>query len=86
LRIWVQESWKIELWIKKIWALEAFKGKTFFSGGSKEFLEVFFEWLKGLGAKYRGSCKIWGFLRNFCGVFGDLGPIYKYLSKTEGLL
>jgi hypothetical protein len=34
------------------------------SGGSGVILE-FFEWLEGLGAKYRGSCKIWGFFRDF---------------------
>jgi hypothetical protein len=42
---------------KKIWALEAFKGKTVFSGGYGPILE-FLEWLDGLGAKNRGSCEI----------------------------
>jgi hypothetical protein len=45
---------------QKIWALEAFRGKTVFSGGSGVNLE-FLEWLEGLGAKDRGSCKVWGF-------------------------
>jgi hypothetical protein len=35
---------------QKIWALEAFKGKTVFSGGSGVILE-FLEWLEGFGAK-----------------------------------
>jgi hypothetical protein len=34
------------------------------SGGSGVILD-FFEWLEGLGAKYRGSCKIWGFSEIF---------------------
>jgi hypothetical protein len=50
---------------EKIWALEAFRGKTVFLGGSGAILR-FLEWLEGFGAKNRGSCKIWGFL----GVFG----------------
>jgi hypothetical protein len=54
---------------QKIWALEAFKGKTVFLGGSKEFLE-FFEWLEGHGAKCRDSCKILGFVGDFCGILG----------------
>ncbi len=49
---------------QKIWYLEVFSGKTVFSGGSEEFLQ-FLEWLEGLGAKYRGSCKIWGFFGDF---------------------
>jgi hypothetical protein len=53
---------------QKICALEAFWGKTVFLGGSRVFLE-FMEWLEGLGAKDRGSCKIWGFAWIF-GVFG----------------
>jgi hypothetical protein len=49
---------------QKIWALEDFRGKTVFSGGSGAILE-FLEWLEGLGVKYRGSCEIWGFSGNF---------------------
>jgi hypothetical protein len=45
---------------KNIWALEAFKGKTVFSGHSREILE-FFELLEGLCTKDRGFYKIWGF-------------------------
>jgi hypothetical protein len=49
---------------QKIWALEAFRGKMVILGGSGVIRE-FFEWLEGLGAKDRLSCKIWGFLWNF---------------------
>jgi hypothetical protein len=35
---------------QKIWALEAFRGKIVFSGGSEAILE-FLEWLEGLGTK-----------------------------------
>jgi hypothetical protein len=44
---------------KKIWALEAFRGKTIFLWGSRTILE-FLERLEGLGAVYRDSCKIFG--------------------------
>jgi hypothetical protein len=50
---------------EKIWALEAFRGKMVFLGGSGVILR-FLEWLEGFCTKNRGSCKIWGFL----GVFG----------------
>jgi hypothetical protein len=43
-----------------------FRGNTVFLGGSGEVIE-FLEWLEGLGAKYRGSCEIWEFFRDFCG-------------------
>jgi hypothetical protein len=56
---------------KNIWALEAFKGKTVFSGRSREILE-FFELLEGLGTKDRGSYKIWGFFLDFCGILEGL--------------
>jgi hypothetical protein len=39
-------------------ALEAFKGKTVFSGGSGVVLK-FLEWLEGLWHKRQGSCRIW---------------------------
>jgi hypothetical protein len=39
---------------QKIWALEAFRGKTAFSRGSGVILE-FLEWLEGLGAKDKDS-------------------------------
>jgi hypothetical protein len=58
-------------WNQKIWALEAFRGKTVFSGGSRVILE-FLEWLEGLDTKDRGSCEIWGFFRDFCGIFEGL--------------
>jgi hypothetical protein len=59
---------------KKIWALEAFKGKTVFSGGYGAILE-FLKWLDGLGAKDRGSCEIW----DFCGILEDLEWFRTYL-------
>jgi hypothetical protein len=46
--------------------LEVFRGKTVFSGDYGVILE-FLEWLEGLTAKDRGSCKIWG----FSGIFVD---------------
>jgi hypothetical protein len=46
-------------------ALDAFSGQTIFSGGSGAILK-FLEWLEGLGAKYSGTCKIWGFFWDFC--------------------
>jgi hypothetical protein len=39
---------------KKIWALEAYRGKTVILGGSRVILE-FLEWLEGFGANDRGS-------------------------------
>jgi hypothetical protein len=44
-------------WSQKIWALEAFRGKTIFLGDSGVILE-FLEWLEGLGTKDRGSCGV----------------------------
>jgi hypothetical protein len=41
-------------------ALDTFRGKIVFLGGSGAFME-FLVWLEDLGAKDRGSCKIWGF-------------------------
>jgi hypothetical protein len=49
---------------QKIWALEAFRGKTAFSGDSGVILE-FLEWLEDLNTKDRGSYKILGFSRIF---------------------
>jgi hypothetical protein len=65
-------------WNQKIWALEAFRGKTVFLGGSRAILE-FLEWLEGLGAKDRGSCKIWKFLGDFCGFLECLEWFRTYL-------
>jgi hypothetical protein len=56
-------------WNQNIWALEAFRGKMVFLGGSGAILE-FLEWLEGLGVKDRGSCEIWEFFRDFCGFLG----------------
>jgi hypothetical protein len=42
------------------------KGKMVISRDSGEFLESL-EWLEGLGAKDQGSCKVWGFFRDFNG-------------------
>jgi hypothetical protein len=49
---------------QKIWALEAFRGKMVFSGVFWGFSWIF-EWLEGLGTKYRGSCEVSVFLRDF---------------------
>jgi hypothetical protein len=53
--------------------LEANCGKTVFSGGSGVILE-FLKWLEGLGAKYMGSCEIWGFFEHFWKFWSGLGP------------
>jgi hypothetical protein len=56
-------------WNPKIWALEAFKGKTVFLGGFGVILE-FLEWLEGLGQKTGALAKFGdfqGFLWNFGG-------------------
>jgi hypothetical protein len=50
--------------IQKIWALEAFRGKMVFSGGSG-VIQEFLEWLEGLGTKDRGSCEFWRFFGDF---------------------
>jgi hypothetical protein len=42
---------------RKIWALEAFRGKTVFSGVFWGF-SLILEWLDDLGAKDRGSCEV----------------------------
>jgi hypothetical protein len=42
---------------QNIWALEAFRGKTVFLGGSRMVLELL-EWLVGLGANNRSPCEI----------------------------
>jgi hypothetical protein len=56
---------------QKIWALEAFGGKTIFPGGSRAILELL-EWLEDLGAKDRGSYNFWGFFGNCCGILEGL--------------
>jgi hypothetical protein len=61
---------------QKIWALETYRGKTDFSGGSGVILE-FFEQLEGIGAKERGSCDFGGFFWNFGRVYSGLGRICK---------
>jgi hypothetical protein len=61
---WGARIMRNEAMDQKIWALEAFRGKMVILGGSGVIRE-FFEWLEGLGAKDRLSCKIWGFLWNF---------------------
>jgi hypothetical protein len=55
-------------WNQKIWALEAFRGKTIFLVGSRPILE-FLEWLEGLGAKDGGLLRISGI---FCGILEGL--------------
>jgi hypothetical protein len=49
---------------EKIWALKDFRGKMVFLGGSGVILE-FLEWLEDLSDKGSGSCKIWGFFKDF---------------------
>jgi hypothetical protein len=56
---------------QKIWALESFRGKMVFLGGSEEFLE-FLKWWEGLWPKRQGSCGIWEIFRDFCGIFDGL--------------
>jgi hypothetical protein len=48
----------------KIWPLETFRGKMVISGGYGCIYGIL-EWLEGVGAKYRCSCKIWGISRAF---------------------
>jgi hypothetical protein len=62
---------------QKIWALEAFRGKTVFLGGPWVILE-FLKWLEGLGAKDRGSCEVWGFFRDFGGFLKCLERFRTY--------
>jgi hypothetical protein len=47
---------------RKIWALEVFKGKTVFSGGSEGICGIL-EWQEGFGVKDKGSCRVWEFIR-----------------------
>jgi hypothetical protein len=73
-------------WNQKIWALEAFRGKMVFFGGSGAILD-FLEWFEGLGTKYRGSCKVWRYFRDFCGSLEGLGGLRTKLElffETEG--
>jgi hypothetical protein len=49
---------------QKIWALEAFRGKMVFLGGSGAILE-FLEWLEGFGVKDKGSCRVWKNFEDF---------------------
>jgi hypothetical protein len=64
---------------QKIRALEAFRGKTVFTGGFGAVLE-FLECFEGLGAKDRGSIEIWGFFRDFCGILDGLEWFRTYSS------
>jgi hypothetical protein len=65
----------------------SFRGKIVFSGGSGVIRE-FLEWLEGLGAKDRGSSKIWGFFGDFCGILESLERFRTYLTfrKPRALL
>jgi hypothetical protein len=62
-------------WNQNIWALEAFRGKTVFLGGSRANLE-FLEWFEGLG---RGPCEFWGLFRDFCEILEGLKWFRTYL-------
>jgi hypothetical protein len=48
-------------------ALEDFKGKMDFLGGSRCICGVF-EWLEALARKDKGSCDVWGTLVDFWSV------------------
>jgi hypothetical protein len=61
-------------WNQKIWALEAFRGKTVFLGGSRAILE-FLEWLEGLGAKDKGLLQNLEIFRGFLWFFGVFGVV-----------
>jgi hypothetical protein len=52
-------------------------GAKHFLGGSGAILE-FLEWFEGLGAKERGSIKIWGFFRDFCRILEVLEWVRTY--------
>jgi hypothetical protein len=63
---------------QKIWTLEAFGGKTVFSGviwGNSGILE----WLESLGVKDEGSCEVWQFLGDFCRFLECLECISTFL-------
>jgi hypothetical protein len=71
---------------RKIWALEDFKGKTVFLGGSEGICGIF-EWLEALAQKNRGSCEVWEFFGDFGGfwsVWCSLGLACKYFLKADG--
>jgi hypothetical protein len=56
----------------------SFRGKIVFSEGSGLILK-FLEWLEGLWHKRRGSCGIWDFFGDFCGVLEGLEWFRTYL-------
>jgi hypothetical protein len=71
---------------QKIWTLEAFGGKTVFSGviwGNSGILE----WLESLGVKARALAKFgnfWGIFVDFWSVWSALVPFCKYFLEAEG--
>jgi hypothetical protein len=66
---------------RKLWALEAFKGKMVFLGDSGVIL-VFLEWMDGLGTKDRGFCEIWDFFRGFLCILGCLGVVQELIINS----
>jgi hypothetical protein len=62
----MQESQKNGALDQNIWSLEAFKGKTIFSGALWGISRIL-EWLEDLGAKDFSSCEVWEIFGDFCG-------------------
>jgi hypothetical protein len=62
---------------QKIWALEVIRGKTVILGVLGGISGIL-EWREGLGAKYRGSCKIWEFFKHFNEILEGLGGFRTY--------
>jgi hypothetical protein len=50
-------------------ALEDFKGKMAFLGGSGGGICGIFEWLEALARKNRGSSEVWEFFEEFSWIF-----------------
>jgi hypothetical protein len=68
---------------RKIWALEALKGRTVISGGSGGICGILSGW-RALVRKNRGSCEVLEFLGDFWSIWSGLGPNHNYFLETEG--
>jgi hypothetical protein len=68
----------LALFGSKVMSHEAFRGKMVFLGCSRVIIE-FLKWLEGVGAKDRGSCRIWDIFRDFCRFLEGLEWFRTYL-------